>query len=231
MRKTSTLTLLVVCLAQIVHAQISKGSLFLGGSIGYSHNSNEMEYNPSGNTVQDNKNTTWSFQPQIGKAVAANQIVGVFLNFSKTSGSQQSGLNRLLNETTGNGGGIFYRRYHGLSNRLYLFGDAALGANFTRQQTNNDNGTINYASFKNKNTAINLSITPGLSFAASRKVYLEASLNSLLAIGYSWGNSHTYDVRGTVQQTQNQKSFSAGANANATSGLSVGLRWILPSKS
>lgn len=230
MRKTSVLTIASVFACIITHAQISKGSTFLGGSIGYSNGKAEQNIPQQPNSLQESKHSNFSIRPQIGKAIAENSIFGVFLNYSRNTLEQTNGTNIAKTEGNGYGGGIFYRRYYPFSQRFFLFGDAGLGIAFGKGETTSPGGTANFVSFKTTSQQVSLSLTPGLSFAATRKLFLEASLNDLLSFMYGSTQSDSYNQQGTVIQTREEKAFSANANANGAAGLSVGLRWILPSK-
>jgi opacity protein-like surface antigen len=230
MKKTALLAIASLFIFSVVNAQISKGSTFLGGSVGYSKSSNELTLPQQTTPAQENEQSSWTFRPQFGKAIADNQIMGIFLNFFNSNSQQKNGANILEMEGSNYGGGIFYRRYYPFSQRFYLFGDAALGVSSTKQQITNDNGTINYTASKNNGTNFSLALTPGLSFAATRKLFLEASLNDLLGIFYSTTEGNNYNSQGVVMETTEQTSFSAMANANGFSNISIGVRWILPSK-
>ena len=230
MKKIALLTITSVFILSLVKAQISKGSTFLGGSVGYSKGSNELTLPQQTTPAQENEQSSWTFRPQVGKAIAENQIVGIFLNFFNSNSQQKNGANISEMDASNYGGGIFYRRYYPFSQRFYLFGDAGLGVSSTKQKVTNDNGTVSYVASKNNGTNFSLALTPGLSFAATRKLFLEASLNDLLGIFYSTTEGSNYNTQGVVTETTEQTSFSAMANANGFSNISVGVRWILPSK-
>lgn len=230
MRKSTLFTAAFICTALASQAQISKGSLFLGGSLGFSSSENESTFVQPGNFTQKNESSGWGVRPQIGTAVANNQILGLFLNFTKNRNEQTTGTNVSLEEISNNGGGIFFRRYYPFGQRFFLFGEAGLGVNFSERETTTDNGTVRYVSGKLNTTGAAFSITPGLSFAASRKLYLEASLNDLFSLAYNSNDGKSYDFRGNLQSTSEGKDLSANLNANGFSNLTVGVRWILPRK-
>ena len=220
----------MICLSFIGMAQITKGSFFVGGSLGYSTAQSEETTPQQTQPVQENTNYSWMFRPQIGKVISNNQVAGIFLNFSKNSNEQLTGNNSTLYENDVYGGGFFYRRYYPFSQRFFLFGDAGLGVGFGKSQNLNDDGNRSHISSKSNSTQIGLSLTPGLSFAATRKLFLEASLNDLLTLTYSSSKGESFDLQGNVLNTVEQKAFSAHANANGFSNLSIGIRWIFPSK-
>jgi len=231
MRKLYALAIVMVCISSVSNAQISKGSTFLGGSVNFSSNSRKDDDLSS----IENKTTNWGVTPQLGKAVATNKIVGVFLHYSTSKNqyySQNSpGSSPILptksnSEGTDYGGGFFYRQYHPFSSRFYVFGQAGLGTTFGKQQSIQNDILTN----EQKWTDFGLALTPGFSFAATRKLHLEASLGSLLSLNYNTSTIKEFTPAGDVSKTSKSQSFSANANTNGFSGISIGLRWILPSK-
>jgi hypothetical protein len=231
MRKLYFLTIVMVSLSFISNAQISKGSTFLGGSVNVNTNSSKDE-NPS--SIED-RTSNWGIRPQIGKAIATNKILGVFLNYSSSENQYASypftgtfpiTPTKFNNENTSYGGGFFYRHYYPLSNRFFLFGEGSVGGFFgkTKRQAND------HLTEEIESKDFNLGVTPGISFAATRKLHLEASLNSLFSVNYGTSKTTEFNTSGGVSGTKNGHSFSGNANANGFSGLAIGLRWILPSK-
>jgi outer membrane immunogenic protein len=223
MRKTFTLTIFIVCLAQISNAQIVKGSTFLGGSLSFGGSSSKDQ----NTSTQEAKSSGWSIGPQIGKAIATNKVVGLFLNYSYSNYESGSGAQLQQRPSSTYGGGIFYRRYYPLPSGFYLFGEASLGTSVGNDEQKYGGILQN----KTQRTSIGFGITPGIAYAASSKLHLEASLNSLANLYYQWAKTTTYpQTPGGVTYLSTQKQFGAAANANGTSGITIGLRWILPSK-
>ena len=227
MRKIYILTIAIACIGLVSNAQITKGSTFLGGSL--SAYSDKSEFTP--NTNLENKSTNWNIRPQVGKAIAENKIAGIFLNFGKSKYIQSSApANSSESINSFYGGGVFYRSYYPVSKRFFLFGDAALGISFGKDERSNNNGTINYIYYTGKSTEGNFALTPGVSFAATKKLHLELAMNNLLYFSYQSSKVTEYTSPNTVFRTTNRKIFSANANANGFSNIAVGFRWILPSK-
>jgi hypothetical protein len=212
----------MVCFNVIANAQISKGSTFLGGSVSYNTGESENE----NNTQYKSESTSFGIRPQFGKAIATNKILGLFVNYGGSKFEQSSGNVTTVDKTQTYGGGIFLRNYYTLSPRFYLFGEAGLGVTSSnRERTSNSILTS-----EDNTTGISLTITPGISFAAGKKLHLEASLNNLFSMDYSASKSKYYDNSGVLTSSNKGTSFNAAANASGFSQISVGLRWILPSK-
>ena len=221
MRKITFLAI-ACCFSILASAQISKGSTFLGGSLGFNSASSKNDNQfPS-----ESKLSGWSIRPQFGKAIRENRIFGVFLDFGRSSSENTNGGQIQKEDFSGYGGGVFYRRYFPFSSRFLLFGEGSLGLNIgsgEREQNNVLRSEI-------ERTSVGAGVTPGLSFAAGKRVYLEASLNSLFNINYQSEEQKDLATNGSVVNTRTNKQFGLGFNANGFSALSVGLRWILPAR-
>lgn len=230
MHKPLLLTGAVLFFAVAANAQITKGTLFLGGSLGLSSGKSESTPTQPGGTVQEAKSTNWAIRPQAGTAIADNTVAGIFLNFAKSKTDQKQGSDRSMEETSNNGGGVFYRYYYALSRRFFLFGEGTLGIAFNSYKVTLTNSTTSFMSVKGSGTGVGLNLTPGISFAASPKLHIEATLNNIVSFSHSTDERNNYDFRGTLQQTSENSYTSAGINANGFSNLYVGLRWFLPRK-
>ena len=171
MKKTALLIIGFVCFCIASRAQISKGSTFLGGSFGLSSSSSKDDVN----TTNEGKNSGFSISPQIGKAIGNNKILGVYLGYNQSTNTSTYGTQKQETKNNGYSAGVFYRQYYPLSNRFYLFGQGSFGWSTSKEKYTN-NALLQR---ENDNNAISFSITPGLSYAAGRKLHLEASLNDL----------------------------------------------------
>jgi len=226
-----TLLAIACCFSILASAQISKGSVFLGGSIGY-YNRQTEDSNPQFfSNFRETRQTSFSIVPQVGIAVKENQILGVSLNYSTSRSEQGNGTTAEKAKGSSYGGGIFYRRYFLVGQRFYLFGNGDLGVRAGNGETTTPTGTTNYVSAKSKSSQASLSITPGISFAATKKLFVETSFNGLLALTYNSTTTDLYNQQGSITRNIEEKTFSGGADANGfNSYFALGLRWILPSK-
>lgn len=230
MRKITFLAI-ACCFSILASAQISKGSTFLGGSIGY-YSRQTKDSNPQFlNNFPETKQTSFSITPQFGMAVKENQIFGLSLNYSANRSEQGNGTTAEKTKGSSYGAGIFYRRYFPIGQRFYLFGNGDIGVRFGNSETTTPTGTTNYVSAKSKLSQASLSVMPGISFAATRKLFVETSFNGLLAFTYSSTTFDLYNQQGIAIRQMEEKSVSVGADANGfNSYFALGLRWILPSK-
>jgi hypothetical protein len=221
--KKFTLLTAVLFFAFLSHAQITKGSTMIGGSVSGGSNEQDDDQN------QENKNSQWGVSVQFGRFIANNKAVGLFVNYGhglskfKTTGPFPYDTKDKNNSI---GGGLFYRQYFPLSTKWYLFGDATLGYNkFVGERELNDKLTD-----KTKRWGAGLFITPGVSFAAGRRLFIESSFSNLLGLSYYQETSKEYSTTGTVINTLKTKSFGAQANTSGFNNIQFGLRWIIPGK-
>lgn len=225
MKKIALLTIALLCLFSLTSsAQIATGSTFLGGSFNVYNEDNETTIN--GNN-QKGKTNGWGFTPQFGKAVGENKILGVFLSLGGSySDGDFAGYGYNKTESSAVGGGFFYRAYIPLNSRFFLFGESALGVHAYREERKADTKLYN----KVGSTAVTLSVTPGISFRATKKLYLETSFSNLLSVVYYRSKTDYYDLNtNAVSQSSKTKRFGVNANTNGFSNISVGVRWIFPS--
>ncbi len=189
MRKTICLTIASLCIAFISQAQISKGSTFLGGSLNFSGNSVKDDANP----INNSSTHSFGVSPQFGKAINTNAVLGVFLNYYRYTSESTIGTQTAKNSYDAYGGGVFYRRYYPFAKRFYLFGEASTG--FSYGNTGYTNNSV--LSGKSKPVSVAASLTPGLSFAASKNLHLETSLNQFVSFYYRRYKGYSYNSSGT----------------------------------
>ena len=154
----------LLCITLISTAQITKGSLFLGGTV--SGNANEQK---DDNQTSETENSQWVVGIDFGKFVADNKAVGFFFDYYGNSSKNKYGnfpVTSYKTEGNGIGGGIFYRQYFSIGSKWFLFGEASLGYHrFESENETNDKLTS-----KGKGWSIDLGVTPGISFAAGGEI-------------------------------------------------------------
>lgn len=214
--KQTVLLALVILFSFIgsVNAQIGKGSLWLGGGIGYSSSKSD-------NLTPETKTTNFNVNPGIGTAVKDNLIVGIDVSYSNEVDKAPLYVGGgSINETkkyTTYGAGVFARQYVPIVNRLYIFGQARvyyLGGKQTDEYSTVNNKTENWST--------GLSFYPGVSFALTKKLHLESGFNNLFNVSYGQSKNN-----GTVTA----KNFAVGATTNNSSYFTVGFRLLINNKS
>jgi len=205
-------------------AQISKGTVLLGGDINFQTYKDEINSGNVPQTVTTSKQTGFFFQPSVGKAIKDDLVLGFDLDFGYSSTPGQTGSQ--FNE---DGAGIFMRKYKGLGNRFYLFGESDLAFSYTDQQNNFLPGTE--PSFtEDKGYSISLTFTPGVAYAVDRKWLVEIDLPSLLYANYSQSKENDL-YTGQPGQYQSTKGFDFGSGLSAsTLYIAVGLHYMIGGK-
>lgn len=211
MERFTLLTIAIFLFASITKAQITKGSTFIGGQIsGYTYKyENSIYPNPQ-------KQNSIFVSPAIGTAIKQNLIAGIDLTYGHTK--NDNGFNP---QVKGNnfGGGFFLRRYTSIANRFYFFLQGRAG--YFHDKTESTSGS---AVNTNQSNNFNIGLYPGVSFALTRCLHIEAGLNNLVLVNYSHG---IYKQPASPDQISNNFNFSTSASGT---NLSFALRFIIPKK-
>jgi hypothetical protein len=222
MKQKSLLVLVCIfSLAASTKAQINKGSVWLGGNIGYSESENKFQ------SMNNSDIKTIAFKPAAGKAIKENLIAGVTLTYAKSS-SKSDPTGSYNSEKTDKtiGGGVFLRRYIPVVNRLYVFGQVDAGYYNSKSTIEEATSatTKNKTNIKGWSAAI--SVTPGVSYAINNKLHLETGFNSLFSTVYgkSKSTSTNPDLVGKT------KLFTTGINLENASAFYIGFRFLINSK-
>jgi hypothetical protein len=212
MKKFLLVSITFFFIVSLAHAQITKGSLLLGGSV--SANTNETE---SGST--ENKSNGLYIRPAIGLTVKENTVVGLRGGYSHSK-TQYNGP-YAEQKTYSYSIGTFVRRYLPLGKGFYLFGEA--GVDYDYLENSQPNGNDSKSVYKGKTFEADL--YPGIAYAVSKKIHLEASINNLINLSYLTSKTEYSYVGGqTVSKT---KGFSFGSNASSSVPLNIGFRFVL----
>lgn len=207
MRKFTTLTFALLCLHFISNAQITKGSILIGGNI-----SADFENNRFGSFSSNKK--TILVMPSIGLAVKENTFYGISLSYSNTNANGAENINTY-------GGGVFIRKYRPLGKGFYLIGQGGLSTNYSKYYQLSSSGSIE--TFRQLYSYF--SIFPGVSYAVSNKLHLETTLNNLLTLYYSHRS-----VESAGSSTAKTDLFGLGVNFRNASDITVGVRFIIAKK-
>lgn len=219
MKKVILPSLALILFASITNAQITKGSIYLGGSVGAATSTFEDSNSPT-----QGKSSGFSINPAVGVATRNNLIVGINLNY--THGRNENFNNNQNSNRSGYGAGVFLRKYYPLSKLFYVFGESDLGYFYQNWQYLQTAG-YTYTSV-NKQNSVSVSLFPGLAIHVIKSFYLEAIFSDLLRIGYYTSNSTTNYFGST--STRKQKDFLVQSSLTNGSNLNIGVRFIIPKK-
>jgi hypothetical protein len=107
MKKILLSTIISATISFVANAQISKGSVLLGGGLNISKIKSENSTPPSPETNQ----TNFSINPAIGIAIKENLVFGVLLSYGNSENTYGSPSQVQENDYSSYGGGVFLRRY------------------------------------------------------------------------------------------------------------------------
>jgi hypothetical protein len=214
-RKILLLIIPALVITNLLHAQIKKGSLLLGGQVGFSTTKSKTE-----NSGNDRTQTGLNVSPAAGKAIKDNLVLGfdaVYThNRDKTDNVTYSGA-----KANSYGAGVFLRKYIPLIDRLYLFGQGRLGASYSQTSNNSSPGSY----YDTKGLSIGIGFYPGVSFAVSKKVHLESGFNNLAYVNFN--HAKTEESTMVTHSINKSNSFSMGSSLENQTGFTVGVRVLL----
>ncbi len=213
MRKYLLFTSMAFILANTLNAQISKGSILIGGNLSLGTSTTKYQ-------TYEIDNNYLSINPAIGVAIKENSVLGISLSYSMYT-QKNTLLNAYKEDANAYGGGLFYRQYKSLSNRFYLFGEAGAGY-YNTKVTREAPDFIQIF----KNNSVNLNLYPGITYAVSKRFHLEAALHNLLNLNYSSAKTTTMGSAPTSETKTD--GFSFMTNVGTGVPLSLGFRFVIP---
>lgn len=204
----------------IVHAQVKKGDIVLGGNLSWFDQSQQQF---GGNATSVNSSSrNLSIAPAFGKVIKDNLILGFDIGYSngRSDYTGSSGIN-----SNGFSAGIFLRKYKPLGNGFFLFGQSRVGGGYTHSSQNEPQG--NQPSEDVNNTYnFALQFFPGIAYALNQKWQLEAGLPNFFSVSYS-NSRETVSYTNQPDTHFNAHSFSLQSSITGSTALSVGLRYFI----
>ncbi|MFD1603732.1 outer membrane beta-barrel protein [Flavobacterium artemisiae] len=156
--------LLILALSVFGFANAQKGTILVGGNIGYSSNKIEREMAPS-------KNTTFQFSPKVGYQFHDNWTVGAEFSLVSSKSTIEEGEGKATNFKAG----AFVRYTVPLSETFSVFAD--LGAGFQNQKDKiYENGVL---TSEGKGDGLYAGITPALFINMKKGFGLNFSIGGL----------------------------------------------------
>lgn len=223
MKKYLLLFSVIVCLSFASQAQITKGSFFIGGNVGYSTTTEERTGVPTP-TNPEGKSSTTVISPAIGIAVKPNLIAGIDFSYGRIDNENFQGAGSF--ETKVLGAGLFLRRYFPVAQRFYAFGQVGLGytdteaeqrSMFNPNQRDVTNGWL-----------VDASLSPGVAYNLTKTLYLEAGFDDLFRLAYRKERREEIPGGSGTTFTTNRKNFSISSSLSGAIPLTVGIRFIFP---
>jgi len=216
-------SVVVLLISLTTKAQIGKGSVWLGGNIGYG-SSRSTGVSPINNPSSYAKSNSFWIAPAIGKAVKDNLILGISLTYQNVHYSNYAQYEK--DNENYYGAGFFVRQYVPVLNRLYLFGQGNINFRYSKSEADLNSNYPSNTHNETKGWSAGLGFQPGVSFALNKKWQLETGFNNLLSVQYQ----STKETSNYVQYNGKNQQFSAGLNLDNASSFYVGFRILLNSK-
>ena len=204
-----TVSLLTVC---VTYAQIKQGTTLLGGDLLFSRMNTWDDGNSHANTT-----TSIYISPSVGRAIGDDLVAGIAAGYGQTTAKTFS-QSPFIFRTKSYGVNLFVRRYRNVAGGLSVFLEAALQGQYT-DQTQTDRATA----IVNQHTKIytaTLGLDPGLAYAVSSRLWLEAGFQNLLYAQYQHNRTTAEGAPGSKQDIYNIGSLLG------SSGVSLGFRFL-----
>lgn len=221
MKKALLGTTVLMLFAFVAEAQISKGKILLGGTLGYSTGSSEADY-PLPSPPYDKQHFV-TISPSVGKVIKDNLVLGIVGSYFTGLQRSQNQSNETEWKTDGYGGAVFLRRYISLTKNFYFFGQGAAGYSVNKQTQTTNKQLIT----ESKNGLANLALLPGLSYAVTPKFFVEANLNNLALITYNHSIFRSFNPNTNIIETSKGNSFSVSTSLSGTTQFSIGFKVLL----
>jgi hypothetical protein len=218
------LFIIAMCLALHAHAQLKKGNVQLGGSMGWSTYKNETTN--TGN-FQSTKNSGLSFYFQPGIFVTDKSVLGLGLGYSNnrydnSSSNSTFNLNHRDKQTqNGYSVGPYYKWYKSLSERIAFSILASVNYSFNNSTYYNANGT-DFTDSKTSSHGLNANVSPGI-------IYF---INTRWGLTTSFGSLHYSTMKYKPNSSSNANTTTTSRTSNAgvdlsLSSFSFGLQYFI----
>ena len=212
--KKVLLTLALAAFAMTANAQI-----VLGGNVGFDHNGN------STGDYSNTANTTFSFMPKIGYWLNEDMQVGIQLGCDYNYTRNYAGDNNndhYASNTQWMWKFAPYFRYNLTSwNNFTVFCEAQLGLGITPKSSWKNTVANTSGDGNVSNLNINFNVVPGLNYALTEKISLDAYFD-ILGLYYSLDKTTTETAAGDVINRDHNWGLIANMNAQPLLGVGVG---------
>ena len=206
---------MAAAIATVSNAQISKGSVLLGGSLNFNSNKSEEP-------TYESKQKSVGFTPVIGLAIKPNTILGIQFGYGHYSYDFPSNLYPYPDQKNSSySSEAFLRKYFPLGKNFYAFGQGGIFFNSSKGEN-----TSTQSKQELKNWGVGLEIQPGISYAVSKKFQLEMALNNMANIGFNKSETKTIPSAGETTVSKGQ-GFNFSSNLSTGNYFNIGFRVFL----
>jgi hypothetical protein len=173
------------------YAQISQGSLMIGGSLGFSSNDGgKITNTPAGGgasvSTDRTAKTEWNLSPTIGYFLTDNIAAGVRLNIGSSNEGQATSTDLKTTENVNSmnlGVELFGRMYKSVGSNLYLYADLGLGyqsKSYTDRDADPNDPAKLVDGSKNTISGLMVGLTPGIAYFPADNWAIDFNLNRIL---------------------------------------------------
>jgi hypothetical protein len=206
------------------HAQMKKGDILLGGTIGF----NSQKSSSSNPSSYEQNATLVNLTPSIGKAIKDNLLVGIDLTWAYIKTTQGSSPDVYTNKSTTYGAGFFLRRYKSLGNGFAIFLQSRLGGSYNTQKDEYESSPN--PTYYTKGYAFDLSFYPGIAYAITKRVQLETGFQNLVDANYSHSKTTSAtDPNANATTESKSNGFSIQTSLSNNFAFAVGIKVLLGS--
>jgi hypothetical protein len=196
MQKNFYLLLVLISCSLVSRAQISKGSILLGGSLQFNaQNNNNGQPSP-----EKSSGSNFGFSPSIGKAIKDNLIAGIDLTYGHSQATDnQNGGPSVSSSNDNYGIGVFLRQYMPLGKGFSFFTQEGIGGVYFQVKSED--------AVTDKGYQLSANFSPGLAYNVTRRLQLEIGFLNFFFANYSHSKALNGSGGDDVTNT-----FSAGTN-------------------
>jgi hypothetical protein len=221
----SSLAVFIVFLSQ---AQIKKGTVFIGGNIGFS---NQTAKTTDSVNLPVSPGTSFNFNPSVGWAIKDNLVFGIDLVYGYQKINYPPSYFDYYYKQESYSAGVFLRRYKVLGSGFSIFGQASLHYSYSKNTyyTNTWAAQSNILGVQSaKNYGGTLGFYPGIAYTVSRHWQMETGLPNLVHINYTH-SKQTYrnQVPNSPESQATSDTFNAGTSLGNYFQFSVGVLYVI----
>ncbi len=152
----------VLAISGSVYGQVSQGSMFLGGSVGFWNQSSKTTIKATSTTTDNPGASYFEFRPEFGYFVTDRIAAGLMLDFSSDVWNKTDSTK---NKTGEFGVSIFGRYYAPINDKFYFWGQLDLGMGSSKTEVTMG-GTTKKAV---ESSSFGFGISPGFSYFPSTR--------------------------------------------------------------
>lgn len=185
MKKMIVMAALALFGSQFAKAQVQKGDILVGGTVGFTNSSSKVDGTDTKNTVSN-----FTISPKAGYALSDKWMVGVFVDGTFGTEKDEVGSVTTKEKSTMIAPGVFVRNYCQIADsKVYFTSEANVSYGFGNYKA----GDVKVS----KTSAINANVVPGISYLVGKHLMLEGQFGGL---GYS---NETVELEATGAKTKN----------------------------